>query len=566
MGAPFFRDYYEPADLSISLRRWWKEPELKPVESASQRVYLLREWLHSRGKSEWVGAKHPLLTLCVEDLVRAWGGATRVIWCRRSLDEAIHSLEKLKWWPNAAFVQQHLYTAAESSFLSHNGLLIDYHESLARPDEMLSKLTEFLSLQPTEEQLSEARQRLSLERQSHRASGRASPPDSVSASHDSGTASSRDPKDTDHKSQQAVVPDRIVGTLLCDNCRGVVGEAVKSVIDFVDILLVVDTGCTDGSIDLVAQIAGDKLQYRSFTWQDDFSEARNFALREARQLHAQWALTIDSDERLEFAAIGTIEELRRRLRSNPEAQGWMVESRSGGYQKERFIQPTANLQWRGRTHEALVGFAINARPKLTGVRFSELPKSHHAFHQKLERDLKILRQELNVDPGNGRAWFYLGQTLSGLNQPEGAIAAFDRCAAHSDWPEMVAWACYRAAKELVDSQRFEEAIERCGLGLSAEPRFPELGWMSAYCCLKLQRYPHAVAWAEMAAAIGAMAFPEGLDSRIGFRDLIGWYEGPFEVLCVAYGKLGQVAMLDRARRQLSQAHARRLKDFPDSGD
>jgi tetratricopeptide (TPR) repeat protein len=564
MGAPYFRNFYEPMDLSVSLRRWWKEPELQPAESASHRVYLLREWLQSRGSPAWVGAKHPLLTLCISDLLRAWGPSTRIIWCHRPLDEAIESLERLNWWANAAQVQRQLYEMAESSFPNQNGLLIDFHQSLARPVELMERLTAFLELQPSQEQLAEALQMIKPAPVLHGSSRSSTQRTSVSTATESIMDGQQDPADTVLEAEHNTVPDRIVATLLCGNCENIVVDAVKSVIDFVDCLLLIDTGCSDDSIDLVKQIAGEKLRLRAFPWQDDFSAARNFAMTEALRLQAQWALTIDSDERLDFGDITSIDELRARLRSNPNAQGWMVEVQSGSYQKERFIRLPTSSYWRGRTHEALIGFAPNARPKLAGLRFVELPKCDEEFQQKLERDLKILRLELSEDPNNGRAWFYLGQTLSGLKQTEGAIAAFDRCAAIGDWDELAAWACYRAAKGLVDSQRLAEAIERCGLGLSIDPRFPELAWMSAFCCLKLQRYPQAVAWAEMASAVGALAHPGGLSQRVGFRDLIGWYEGPYEILCVAYGKMGEMSQLERAKHLLLEARASRLRDFPDS--
>jgi tetratricopeptide (TPR) repeat protein len=553
MGAPFHGNFYEPVDLAVSLRRWWQEPQLKPSESACHRVYLLREWLRSRGNRTWVGAKHPLLTLCVPDLARAWGEGTKIIWCRRPIDEAIQSLETLNWWPNAAEIQRRLFEAAELVFAETNGLVIEHENSLDHPDQVVSCLVGFLGLTPTEEQLSQAvglvRVQSMLPRQ-------------VRPTNRTIEESKRQISGVTR--EQPVSAGRIVATMLCGNSEPLVSDAVRSVIDYVDRLLLVDTGCTDGSVQLVKQIAGDKLELRCFPWQHDFAAARNFALAQALQLQAEWALTIDPDERIDFGSIGSIDELKSRLCSDRRARAWMVEAASGSYQKERFIRLPTRSSWRGRTHEALVGFAGDQRPKLVGVRFIELPKTSDQFLQKLNRDLSLLRQEVRDEPENGRTWFYLGQTLAGLQQTEGAVAAFDRCAALRTWDELSAWACYRSAKCLIDGYRHREAIERCAVGLGIEPRFPELAWMSAFCCLHLQNFYGASAWGEMAAAIGALANPSGLSQRVGFRDLIGWYEGPYEVLCVAYGRLGDAAGVKRAGRDLAEARAIRLKTFPDS--
>ncbi len=349
--------------------------------------------------------------------------------------------------------------------------------------------------------------------------------------------------------------------MLCGNNEGTVAEAARSVVAWVDCLLFIDTGSADRSLEIVREIAGPKLVVRHLGWKNDFAWARNKALEFASELAATWAITIDTDERLDFGPFESRDALLAALDSLTDAQAWMVDAQSGSYGKERCIRLPTQLCWQGRTHEALCGARVGGRPRLVDVRFSEIGKSPEEFHYKLSRDLKILREELMENPNAGRTWYYLGQTLYGLKQIEGAIAAFDRCAALRGWDELAAWAGFRAAKCLADSQRYEEAIERCAIGLAIDPRYPELAWMSAWCCLQLGELKRAVAWSQMSVAIGATANRDAVRERIGFRDLVGWYEGPLEVLCVAYERLGETRLLDAAKRQLVEAQAMRLRDF-----
>jgi hypothetical protein len=72
MGPPFFEGFYESAGLSKQLRKWWDEPRLREKVSQAKRVRVLAQWIQERerGGVRWVGMKHPLLSLCGEDLGR----------------------------------------------------------------------------------------------------------------------------------------------------------------------------------------------------------------------------------------------------------------------------------------------------------------------------------------------------------------------------------------------------------------------------------------------------------------------------------------------------------------
>lgn len=357
---------------------------------------------------------------------------------------------------------------------------------------------------------------------------------------------------------------KIVATLLCSNSQEVVEDAVRSVTNFVDQLVFIDTGCMDNSLKIAKAILGDRLVVRTLAWEDHFGAARNFALACVQELGGAWAMTIDTDERLHFGQIATRDELLHRLESCPQVQTWMVDAISGSYRKERFIRIPTKLRWEGRTHEALCGVTAESRAHLPGIRFSEVTKSSTAFQFKLARDLRILRKELQSQPESGRTWYYLGQTLAGLQQFEGATAAFDRCATIREWDELAAWACFRAAKCLADAKRLDEAVERCAIGLAIDPSFPELAWMSAWCCLKLDQRKKAMAWAQMSIAIGATENPDLDTSRVGFRDLIGWYEGPFEVLAAAQELMGQSTAAEQSKERQKAARSLRESRYAQS--
>ena len=538
MGHPFQGCCYEPPDLSASLQRWWQEPQFVAKESAANRVYRLKQWLDSRTSNEWIGAKHPLLTLSMADVERAWGKSTKFIWCHRSLADSIKSLKQAGCCPNASQLQQKLYSVADSQFPRSNGLVLSFDDSLTRVEWALQQLIDFLGIQPTEDQKATA---LLVARQTIEEKYK-------KPSEKSSLASSAVP---------CTGRGGIVATMICGNSGAIVEQAVESVRNYIDRLVFIDTGCNDESLTIARRLMENRLVVREFTWNDDVGAARNYALKCAAELNAAWALTIDTDERLLFEGLGSKGELLSQLDSLANVQAWMVDAASGAYSKERFIRIPTSLNWQGRCHEAFSVDSEANRRRLRQVRFLEVAKSQAEFHKKLKQDLKLLREDLASNPACGRGWYYLGETLVGLKLPDDAIAAFDRCATSRASDQLSAWACYRSAKCLSDSGRYDEAIERCAIGLAIDPEFPELAWMSAWCSLQLNRNERAIAWAKMAAALGAELNPESLDRRMWFRDLIGWYEGPLEVMTVAYQRLGHAKSMRSYKKALMAARAAR---------
>ena len=92
---------------------------------------------------------------------------------------------------------------------------------------------------------------------------------------------------------------KIASTTLTGNNASIIGDALRSVVDWVDTCLVIDTGVSDESLAVAEGVAGAKFVLRRFDWIRDFSAARNFALDAAHAVGADWAITVDTDERIQ---------------------------------------------------------------------------------------------------------------------------------------------------------------------------------------------------------------------------------------------------------------------------
>jgi hypothetical protein len=141
MGAPFWmcdddgapNNFYEPRDLAARLREWWDEPHVVERTKAVDRTNFLRCWIASKGAGR-AGAKHPLLSLCADDLVDAWGTTTRFIWCRRPLDRSILKLKSRGWFKGHEERLQNKLWEALSSFKSRHGAMEVLDWEMAKSD------------------------------------------------------------------------------------------------------------------------------------------------------------------------------------------------------------------------------------------------------------------------------------------------------------------------------------------------------------------------------------------------------------------------------------------------
>jgi hypothetical protein len=158
MGAPFFGGYYESEWLSKQLRKWWDEPHLREKVGQAKRVRVLAEWIQEReqGGAKWAGMKHPLLSLCGDDLVQAWGEDTRFIRCNRPLEESIESLKRLGGRVDSDLVQRTLLAGLDRFFAGRQYLQIDFLDMMSDPGRQIERLLEYLQIKPDADKLAAA--------------------------------------------------------------------------------------------------------------------------------------------------------------------------------------------------------------------------------------------------------------------------------------------------------------------------------------------------------------------------------------------------------------------------
>ena len=237
--------------------------------------------------------------------------------------------------------------------------------------------------------------------------------------------------------------------MIVKNEEAVLGRALASAAGMGAELVVVDTGSTDGTV-AIAEAAGATVHH--FTWIDDFSAARNFALEKATGI---WMLVLDADEEI-------TPELRanhvRRLRATKatvlrvpmtalddrgEIQSTMLTA--------RFLRNGRGYVFEGCVHEETT--ASIRRAGGTTDDASDLPLLHHGYtsaesarKDRRGRNRKLLEAALAAYPDEPRYWHYLGLELVAAGDHAGAAALFDRVLVKAPEHELAGWsACALAS-------------------------------------------------------------------------------------------------------------------------
>ena len=95
--------------------------------------------------------------------------------------------------------------------------------------------------------------------------------------------------------------------MIVKNEEDCIATCLNSIKGICDEIVIVDTGCNDRTMEVVAEINKDygKIKTYTYQWRDDFSHARNFAMS---NFTTDYCFTTDADE--EFSE-GLQEEIKK---------------------------------------------------------------------------------------------------------------------------------------------------------------------------------------------------------------------------------------------------------------
>lgn len=288
------------------------------------------------------------------------------------------------------------------------------------------------------------------------------------------------------------VPVSVSAALITRDEEHHLGDCLASIVDLVDEIVVVDTGSTDGTVE-IARAHGARVD--EIVWPEDFSAARNHALA---MCGGTWVLYVDADERVRPLD----PQLLRRELSSRRLVGATValHPRTGhtAYRELRLFLADPRLRFRGIIHETIWP-AVQELCATRGGRVgtSSLVIDHVGYDgaqvHKHARNLPLLLRALDADPDSVYCWYHLGTTLRDTGDPDGARDA---------WRRGIDVLRRRGPSRPADSLPFIELIQAdlaaghdvdglLGEARTLFPRDPVLRWQQAQAALAAGRLAEA---------------------------------------------------------------------------
>jgi glycosyltransferase involved in cell wall biosynthesis/cytochrome c-type biogenesis protein CcmH/NrfG len=194
--------------------------------------------------------------------------------------------------------------------------------------------------------------------------------------------------------------------MIVKNEEAFLEACLVSVKNFVDEIIIVDTGSTDNTVDIARRFT-DRIYFHP--WEGSFSTARNQALQYAG---CDWILQIDGDEEL---VEGSGVRLRQTVREAGEADAILlniISVYSGGrktarHNFERLFRNNGVIHYESIVHNRVVGQTCTKPSKIELMHYGynvEEKKSN----EKFVRTVDLLKRQIRETPDDPMPHHYLG--------------------------------------------------------------------------------------------------------------------------------------------------------------
>lgn len=289
---------------------------------------------------------------------------------------------------------------------------------------------------------------------------------------------------------------RICLNMIVKNEAPVIERCLASVKDKIDYWVIVDTGSSDGTQEIIRSYLKDipgELFEKPWV---DFAHNRNLALELGRP-HGDYLLFIDADQILEF----------------PSNSGWPKLQRDCYYtivqsdfryaaQYVLLVKTSLSMRWEGVLHEGLVHNGKDCSV-FTDIRINAFSDGNRSLDpEKFLKDAAILEKALETDPTNSRHAIFLALTYDTAQKYELAYQWFEKRSQMGGSDEEIFYSILRMAhlQRLLkkDPEVFIATYERA---YAKRPtRAEPLYWLADYY-ITMQEFEKAYALAKKAEKI-----------------------------------------------------------------
>lgn len=238
--------------------------------------------------------------------------------------------------------------------------------------------------------------------------------------------------------EQTVGAKTICLNMIVKNEARIIERTLASVKDLIHYWVIVDTGSTDGTQEVIKQFLQEipgELHERPWV---DFGHNRNEALDLAKN-HCDYVLFMDADEVLMLSNDFAMPDLLE------DAYSFLIQQAGTGttYQRVLLINNHLSWKWQGVLHEVITGPLTATKASFPGaivLSYTEGFRSQDP--QKYVKDVEILEQALKEDPSNTRYVYYLAQSYLHVPNYEKALEYYTKRALMGGWDQECFFSMY----------------------------------------------------------------------------------------------------------------------------
>lgn len=314
--------------------------------------------------------------------------------------------------------------------------------------------------------------------------------------------------------------------MIVKNEEDVIDRCLNSAKQLVDEIIIVDTGSTDKTKEIVKKYTN---MIYDFNWCNDFSKARNYAFSFASGDYIMW---LDADDIVPSKSIKQLLKLKENLTADTYMlkynTAFINNKPSFSFYRERIVKNCKNAKWEGCVHECIVPFGNVERLNLA-------IEHRKVKHTNSDRNLKIYKNILKTRELNPREQYYYGRELYDHKKYKQCIKVLNNFIdTKSGWTPNIIDACYLISNCYLNINNEQKQLEYLFKTFNYSTPLPNICCKIGDFFLKQNNIYLSKYWYLLAISNNKMT------NMYGFCEEIYKQYYPCLQLCIIYYKLGDI--------------------------
>jgi tetratricopeptide (TPR) repeat protein len=294
----------------------------------------------------------------------------------------------------------------------------------------------------------------------------------------------------------------VSAAMIVKNEERCICRCIDSIVDAVDEIIVLDTGSTDSTLQLLQQYPQVKIFH--YVWKHDFADARNEALK---HVTSDWVCWFDADHRLHPEDVNVIREAAGALDTIESPAAYIVGEIESihsheipDYNASRFFAMRHRLRYWGKIHEQVGGQDGMLTTRLFGkpirIRYYHDGYDPTIVHdkKKLERNIILLKEMIQEEPDNPAWWAFYGRETLATGDVDLALDILleaEQKTTGAAWYGRILDIHLLLLKIYISKNDLEQVEGVCMRMLDKQPDFPDaLYWLGRIKLFKARQHLH----------------------------------------------------------------------------